>query len=147
MATLALRAEGKELELLAAVEGELVPGDDGAPAQHAVSSEPTMMSQEARNLFLNGDKNSGLAAWKVRGRVWTGGGPAGLAACILPLSALLPIALHRPELPVLLVFPAATPLLQARYYREKMQVVGEAGRRGVVEAYIQASHPRCFLPG
>lgn len=70
MAKLALQAEGHELELLAAVEGEgeeeAGPGGEGAPAKHAISSEPTMMSQEARNLFLNGDKDSGLAAWKVR---------------------------------------------------------------------------------
>lgn len=69
MAKLALQAEGHELELLAAVEGEGEEeegGPEGAPAKHAISSEPTMMSQEARNLFLNGDKDSGLAAWKVR---------------------------------------------------------------------------------
>lgn len=96
MAKLALQAEGHELELLAAVEGEgeeeAGPGGEGAPAKHAISSEPTMMSQEARNLFLNGDKDSGLAAWK------------------------------------------------SRYYREKLQVSGEAGRRQVVEAYIQGLH-------
>lgn len=73
MAKLALQAEGHELELLAAVEGEEEEeegGADGAaPAKQAISSEPTMMSQEARNLFLNGDKDSGLAAWKVCGRV------------------------------------------------------------------------------
>ncbi|KAL4438007.1 hypothetical protein ABPG77_004228 [Micractinium sp. CCAP 211/92] len=95
MAKLALQAEGHELELLAAVEGEGEEeegGAEGAPAKHAISTEPTMMSQEARNMFLNGDKDSGLAAWK------------------------------------------------SRYYREKLQVSGEAGRRQVVEAYIQGLH-------
>ncbi len=29
------------------------------------------------------------------------------------------------------------PLSQARYYREKLRVSGEAGRRAVVESYIQ----------
>ncbi|KAL4425618.1 hypothetical protein ABPG75_009634 [Micractinium tetrahymenae] len=93
MAKLALQAEGHELELLAAVEGEGEAEDkEGAPAMAAISSEPTMMSQEARNLFLNGDKDSGLAAWK------------------------------------------------SRYYREKLHAAGEAGRRAVVEAYIQGLH-------
>lgn len=41
------------------------PLPPGGKAKAAVSAEPTMMSQEARNLFLNGDKDSGLAAWKV----------------------------------------------------------------------------------
>lgn len=75
MAKLALRAEGHELELLAAVEGE-EEEEEGAAAeglpQAAVSVEPTMMSQEARTLFLSGDKDSGLAAWKVRGLGWVG---------------------------------------------------------------------------
>lgn len=31
-----------------------------------IISEPTMMGQHARNMFLNGDKQTGLAAWKVR---------------------------------------------------------------------------------
>ncbi|PSC67084.1 5 -3 exoribonuclease 1, partial [Micractinium conductrix] len=97
MAKLALQAEGDELELLAAVEGEgEEDGEEGALPKHAITSEPTMMSQEARNLFLNGDKDSGLAAWK------------------------------------------------RRYYREKMQVSGEAARRAVVESYIQWA---ALLPG
>lgn len=45
---------------------QLLPLMPAGQAKAAVSSEPTMMSQEARNLFLNGDKDSGLAAWKVR---------------------------------------------------------------------------------
>ena len=70
MAKLALRAEGHELELLAAVEGFVgEAGWEPVAAKLAISSEPTMMSQEARNLFLNGDKQSGLAAWKVGGAV------------------------------------------------------------------------------
>ena len=75
MAKMALQAEGHELELLAAVAG--LEGEEGewqpVAAKQAISSEPTMMSQEARNLFLNGDKQSGLAAWKVgagRGLWW-----------------------------------------------------------------------------
>jgi hypothetical protein len=68
MAKLALQQEGHELELLAAVEGEDEDAGDGeaTAAAPAISAEPTMMSQEARNLFLNGDKDQGLEAWKVR---------------------------------------------------------------------------------
>ena len=51
---------------------------EGALPKHAITSEPTMMSQEARNLFLNGDKDSGLAAWKVR--TWCQGRRA--CACV-----------------------------------------------------------------
>ena len=71
MAKLALQAEGHELELMAAVEG--LEGEEGwepVAGKQAISSEPTMMSQEARNLFLNGDKQSGLAAWKVGRACW-----------------------------------------------------------------------------
>lgn len=61
--------EGKgELELLAAVEGldeDAEEGEGAAPAAPEHFSEPTMMGQAARNMFLNGDKQSGLAAWKV----------------------------------------------------------------------------------
>lgn len=66
MARLALQAEGHELELLAVVEGEV---EEGAEGVQAISAAPTMMSAEARALFLQGDKSSGLAAWKVRGLV------------------------------------------------------------------------------
>ncbi|KAI3438723.1 hypothetical protein D9Q98_001143 [Chlorella vulgaris] len=63
MARLALQAEGHELELLAVVEGEV---EEGAEGVQAISAAPTMMSAEARALFLQGDKSSGLAAWKSR---------------------------------------------------------------------------------
>ena len=118
MAKLALQAEGMELQLLAAVEGEGEEEEDGdggadgaqgggageAAARPAVSSEPTMMSQEARSLFLNGDKDSGLAAWKVGLRVAAGGAGqrqrarqgARMARALLPQSSLLP-SLHIPH--------------------------------------------------
>jgi hypothetical protein len=93
MAKLALQAEGHELELLAAVEGEGEEEEGAGPATQAVSSEPTMMSREARDMFLNGDKGSALAAWKVgvggRGGkgLGTRGGEAGggwvHAACLV----------------------------------------------------------------
>lgn len=72
MARMALQAEGHEMELLALQEGEEVVEEiDGElvavpPAAPAAAEGPTMMSQEARNMFLNGDKNAGLAAWRNR---------------------------------------------------------------------------------
>jgi len=63
MARLALEKEGHELELLAAVEGEVDPADPAAPAEPA---GPTMMSKAARALFLDGDKAAGLVAWRNR---------------------------------------------------------------------------------
>lgn len=64
LAAMALKQEGHELELLAAVESE---GDEEAiPLVPEIISAPTMMSREARAMFLNGDKESGLAAWKAR---------------------------------------------------------------------------------
>lgn len=54
-----------------------------------IISEPTMMGQHARNMFLNGDKQSGLAAWKVR-----------CARCALPRCTTLHHVLpHRTMLP------------------------------------------------
>lgn len=67
--------EGKgELELLAEVEGL---EEDESPAVDHIISEPTMMGQHARNMFLNGDKQSGLASWKVRGAGPGGGARRG----------------------------------------------------------------------
>lgn len=48
-----------------------------------------------------------------------------------PGPACLPGSVHSSTL------PAPPPPPQARYYREKLQVAGEAGRRAVLEAYIQ----------
>lgn len=57
-----LLTEGKgDLELLGEVEGL----EDDDPPSDPVISEPTMMGQQARNMFLNGNKQSGLASWKV----------------------------------------------------------------------------------
>lgn len=42
---------------------------------------------------------------------------------------------HSPTLSLPIAHPPNSP--QARYYREKLRVSGEAGRREVVEAYIQ----------
>jgi len=55
---------GHELELLAVVEGEAL--EEERVSATTVSQEPTMMSKEARNMFLMGDKQAGLAAWKKR---------------------------------------------------------------------------------
>lgn len=87
MAKLALQSAGHELELLAVEEGDAIVADEGVvvPAEPA---GPTMMSREARDMFLNGDKFAGLAAWRER------------------------------------------------YYKEKVKV-DEAGRRRVLESYIE----------
>jgi len=72
MAKMTLQAEGHEMELLALQEGEdVVEEVDGKlvavpPAAPAPAEGPTMMSQEARDMFLNGDKDAGLAAWRNR---------------------------------------------------------------------------------
>jgi 5'-3' exoribonuclease 1 len=85
MAKLALQTEGHEMELLALQEGEeIIEEIDGefiavsaagavpvADPSAIVAAEkapegPTMMSQEARDMFLNGDKDAGLAAWRNR---------------------------------------------------------------------------------
>lgn len=57
---------GHELELLAVVEGEALEEEEGVGGSATISQEPTMMSKEARNMFLMGDKQAGLAAWKKR---------------------------------------------------------------------------------
>lgn len=49
----------KELEILAVAEGEAEPPTLAA-------AEPTMMSKEARALFLSGDGAAGLEAWRRR---------------------------------------------------------------------------------
>ena len=69
MAKLALRQGGHELELLALEEGdaELTEVDgEVLAAPVVVPAVPTMMSREARDMFLSGDKVSGLAAWRSR---------------------------------------------------------------------------------
>ena len=65
MAKLALQSAGHELELLAVEEGDAVIAAEAVvvPAEPA---GPTMMSREAREMFLNGDKLAGLAAWRAR---------------------------------------------------------------------------------
>lgn len=67
MAAMGLNKEGNELELLAVVEDEieLEATPDGEIQEKEVEKGPTMMSKEARDLFLNGDKNEALASWKV----------------------------------------------------------------------------------
>eukprot|EP00887_Chlorella_sp_A99_P000906 scaffold5.g906.t1 len=60
-----LQEQGHELELLAAVEGEEGEEEGEAPPPPPeVISEPTMMGRQARSLFLNGDRQQGLTAWK-----------------------------------------------------------------------------------
>lgn len=103
LAAMTLTREGHELELLAAVEGEVplevAAGMAPAEAAPALVAAPTMMSKEARALFLDGDKVSGLAAWRQR------------------------------------------------YYREKLGVAAEEGRRSVVESYLQGEcYSGVFLP-
>ena len=44
----------------------LEAADDAAAEAEAAKNEPTMMSKEARNLFLNGEGEAALEAWKVR---------------------------------------------------------------------------------
>ncbi len=51
----------KELEILAVAEGEAEP-----PNIATAAAEPTMMSKEARAMFLEGDAAAGLAAWRRR---------------------------------------------------------------------------------
>lgn len=58
-----LEKEGHELELLAATEGELEPFVE---VKKKSQMEPTMMSQEARAFFQQGDRQQGLYAWKER---------------------------------------------------------------------------------
>ena len=63
VAALALSKEAgaHDLEVMAALEGEALEGEEEEKKQ-----EPTMMSAEARALFESGDAEAGLAAWTER---------------------------------------------------------------------------------
>ncbi|GAB4816899.1 hypothetical protein N2152v2_003945 [Parachlorella kessleri] len=134
-----LLTEGKdELELLAAVEGlgsEEEEGEGVAP--DPVISEPTMMGQQARSMFLNGDKQGALASWKrcvssssrIKERPQAGscGDGSPTAANIMKNAGVQQQAQQQQR-------------LVARYYRDKMGLSTEAERRRVVEAYIEGLH-------
>lgn len=161
------KLEEAELALLSPVApDDLVALEPEEAAEAAAAAGPTMMSKEARDLFLNGGGASALQAWKVcvggggRGGRLGVGRQGGLLECVLVAWQLLKgvapggvmaagtvrCVCHTTSLSLYLSTPVSPPNPlnnpQERWYKVKMGYpdAGPNSTRQVVGAYLTGLH-------